>query len=105
MRKLFSRCLLLLAAAVVPRVPAQAPLYENFGLVTSPPQVDATVFVNRGRFDLFLTDPYETQNTRFFTNFSSMAADAGFRFEFISATGDRRPADQIVNRGEIIATG
>lgn len=103
MRKLFFRCLLLLAVAAGPRVPAQAPLYENFGLVTTPPQVDATVFVNRGRFDLVLSEPFETQNTRFFTNFSSLVADPGFRFEFISPNGQRRPADQIVNRGEIIA--
>ncbi|MFN0069622.1 MAG: hypothetical protein ACKVYV_18550 [Limisphaerales bacterium] len=97
------RCLLVLALTAMPRVPAQAPLYENFGLVITAPQVDATAFVNRGTFDLFTSEPFETQNTRFFTNFNSMTGDPGYRFEFIGVDGLRQPADVIVNRGQIIA--
>src|SRR6266705_646239 len=43
--------------------------YFNFGTVTEPPQVDAVNFVNYGTFNIFTTDPFETSNTRNFTNY------------------------------------
>lgn len=92
--------LALFAAPAGRAVPA--PLYENFGLVSDAPQIDATVFVNRGTFSFFTLAPFDTQNTRFFTNFNSMQASVGYQLDFVDDSGSRRPADTIINRGQII---
>lgn len=80
-------------------------VYENFGLVTTAPQVDAVTFINRGTFDISTSEPFETQSTRFFTNYNSMTGNPGFRFDFVSDAGVRNLADTIVNRGQIIGEG
>ena len=76
--------------------------YINSGTVSivSPPQVapqiDASNFVNYGTF--FITNlyangtapplPYETWNTRNWTNANRMAGDSGFRFDYYDSAND-----------------
>jgi hypothetical protein len=90
-------------SAILPMsVGAAAPRYVNYVTVTVPPQIDAVEFVNEGIFDL-VTDffPFDTQNTRFYTNRGQMIGMPGFRFEFIDDNGVRRPATSFDNRGLI----
>jgi hypothetical protein len=56
--------------------------YVNNGVVTVPPVVNATNFINNNLFNVFLGlgTPYETTSTRNYTNRGTMAADLGFRF-------------------------
>lgn len=81
-----------------------SPIYQNFGVVTSPPQVDATVFVNGGTFDLSATSGgvFDTQNTLYYTNLASgfMNAPGGFNFQFIT-NGFPLPASSFRNQGEV----
>ena len=75
------------------------PIYYNKGTVTSAPQIDATVFVNGGLFDvsssyltayylpyisLFSGYPFATDNTLYYTNLSAklMRSTGGFMFQF-----------------------
>src|SRR5258706_4904298 len=68
------------------------------------PQIDATIFVNRSLFDVndiyFLGLPYQTYNTRVFTNTSSgsFSGDLGFRFEY-SSGNFRAPMTYWINQG------
>lgn len=75
--------------------------YINNGVVSviSPPmiapQIDASNFVNNGTF--YITNvygntvqpplPYETWNTRNWTNANRMAGDSGFRFDYFDSVG------------------
>jgi hypothetical protein len=75
--------------------------YINNGVVSvmSPPmiapQIDASNFVNNGLF--YITNvygnlvqpplPYETWNTRNWTNANRMAGDSGFRFDYFDSVG------------------
>ncbi len=76
--------------------------YINNGIVSilAPPQIapqiDASNFVNNGTF--FITNnyssttfqppsPYETWNTRNWTNANRMAGDSGFRFDYFDSVG------------------
>ncbi|MCF7763223.1 MAG: hypothetical protein K9N62_06075 [Verrucomicrobia bacterium] len=76
---------------------ATTPLYQNLGVLTSTPQIDATAFANHGDFSVFSILPFETQNTLNFTNTGRMFGNPGFRFETISATSVRTPARSFVN--------
>src|SRR5256885_6805572 len=83
-----------LAVAAAPS--ATQPIYINTSpvhIVTPPqmaPQIDATAFVNQSEFEIndiyFSGLPYQTFNTRFFTNTfaGTMLGDMGYRFEFAS---------------------
>ncbi len=75
--------------------------YINDGVVTFPPQVDATNFINRGSFyvtNSFLTTPYYTYNTLNFTNQSLMRGSVGFRFDTSpSGNGVAKRAANFVN--------
>lgn len=72
----------MLAGAVT--VPATQDTYINSVAVTFPPQVDATNFVNTtaGSFLINTTLPFETSNTRNFTNRGSMTGSVGWRFDY-----------------------
>jgi hypothetical protein len=75
--------------------------YINSGIVSvmSPPQIapqiDASNFVNYGTFDItnaYVTTyqpalPYESWNTRNWTNANLMAGDSGFRFDYYDSVG------------------
>lgn len=93
------------------------PIYYNKGTVTSPPQIDATVFVNGGLFDLsssylstyyslyiglFTDYPFQTDNTLYYTNLSAklMRSTGGFLFQF-ATNGFYEPAAVVDNQGEI----
>lgn len=79
------------------------PVYENRASVTDP-QIDATAFVNRGQFNITATDqPYDTQNTLYYTNFAGAAitGSGGFLFDFVGTNGLRSPSSSWLNNGSI----
>src|ERR1035437_6287813 len=76
--------------------------YINNGTVSftsppqTPPQIDASNFVNNGIFYItnnVLTSefqppaPYQSWNTRNWTNANRMAGDSGFRFDYYDSIG------------------
>jgi len=91
---------------------ATQPIYINSAEVhiTAPPQVapqiDSTAFVNQSQFeinDIYFTGlPYQTFNTRYFTNIqgAAMLGDLGFRFDFVNGNA-RAPMTQWQNKGSI----
>jgi hypothetical protein len=93
-------------------VAATQPIYINnspLQVIAPPqmaPQIDATAFVNRSLFqinDIYFTGlPYQTFNTRFFTNTSSgsILGDQGFRFEY-SSGNVRAPLYSFINQGSV----
>ncbi|MBN9692158.1 MAG: hypothetical protein J0M24_18085 [Verrucomicrobia bacterium] len=97
------------AQALVSAISAPAPIYINEGVNPNPVVIDATIFLNTGTFTIgapnggFFNDflspvnPYETQNTLYYTNTFRMSAVPGFNLEFISDSGVRRPAAQVYN--------
>ncbi len=72
-------------------------IYENFGMPTSTPQINAITFINHGLFSVSSILPYDTQNTLHFSNFGIMVGEPGFRFDFVNAAGVRRPAADFYN--------
>ena len=74
--------LLLLEAGALLGAAAPAAIYINNSPLTTPPQVDATIFLNRSTFDVVTTLPFEAQNVQFWTNTAIMKGSPGFRFEF-----------------------
>ena len=88
------------------------PIYINDVIIqppTTPPQVDAKAFVNNSTFDVTGTSlPYQTQNTRYFTNNASgiMSGAPGFNFQFLTTTGALNyPAYSFVNYGRVNVSG
>lgn len=83
------------------------PIYENFGQVTVPPQIDAIAFVNHGNFSIFSALPFDFQSTRFFTNNGTMSGSPGFRFATATSLGPAfSPATTFVNEvGAVITAG
>ncbi len=95
---------------------ATAPRYENYGTVTAPLNIDATVFINGGLFSLsgytggsyyyysyiVSTMPFVTQNTMYYTNLASgiMQDSTGFRFLFLT-NGFPYSARSFDNKGQI----
>ncbi len=87
-------CLLLVGGSAAQTIP----IYENFGIVTETPQIDATVFANYGTFSVFSSPlPYDFTNTRYFTNRGTMSSIPGFRFETALNLGPSQPAVNFVN--------
>jgi hypothetical protein len=65
----------------------------NNGTITVPPVIDATNVVNNGSMNIltpFL--PFDTSNTRNFTNFGTMTGSVGFRFD----TAPRNSSGQLI---------
>src|SRR6266850_1198039 len=91
---------------------ATQPIYINSApvhVVARPqvaPQIDATAFVNQSEFEIndiyFSGLPYQTFNTRFFTNSARayISGDTGFRFEY-SSGNIRLPMHTFLNQGSI----
>lgn len=104
MKRFLSLVLLSLTfAATAPA--ATAPSYNNTSPLVAPPvpTIDARVFVNSSTFDLSFSGllfPYETSNTRFYTNTGIMMATPGYRFNDLSG-GTRTSAGAFVNRGTV----
>ena len=70
-----------------------SPLYLNVGTVGDEVQIDATVFDNRGFMTLTpVVGPYDTQSTDYYYNSGLILAEPGMRFQYIDASGVRRPA-------------
>lgn len=93
MKRLFSSILLAAALAPLAGYSETVNTWTNAGTLTFPPQVDATNFINYGIFDIFTSSPFDTSNTRNFTNNGSMFGSVGFRF-------DTAPRN---NNGQLIA--
>lgn len=82
-----------------------APVYQNTGSITDPPQVDATVFINNGDFIVYSSGMYDTENTLYYTNTANalMSDSAGFRFHF-DTNGFQYPV-QVFNNAGLIEGG
>lgn len=94
------RVVLPVAAALAAGVSARAadPIWTNTGQITFPPQIDATAFVNYGTINVESSLPFETSNTRYYTNLGSMQGFPGYWFQTSpSSKGQRVPADTFVN--------
>ncbi|MDA1273106.1 MAG: hypothetical protein O2960_03495 [Verrucomicrobia bacterium] len=94
------RIVLLWTLAVFGFVKSQAattPLYQNLGTLTGIPQIDATAFANHGDFTVSTILPFETQNTRYFTNTGRMLGNPGFRFETITPDSTRTRSETFLN--------
>lgn len=74
----------LLFATLLSGFGATSPLYINNSPVTTPPQIDATAFINRSTFDVFTTLPFQAQHVLFWTNNGIMSGTPGYRFEYDS---------------------
>ena len=74
------------------------PLYENFGVISAPPQIDALAFANYGTFSVFTLLPYDFQNTLDFTNTGGMFGTPGFQFDTADSSHPRRMAASFFNR-------
>lgn len=107
-----------LAAAQLLGAPGPDPVYVNSSRLSAPPDpfpfINAQVWINAADFSL-LNDmhdvyafnpnplPFEAQNTRIFTNLSTMFGAPGFRFLNNGPNGTRLPMDTWVNRGAVSA--
>jgi hypothetical protein len=57
--------------------------YDNSGTIFgTPPQVDATNFVNSGTWDISTTARYETSHTVNYTNIGTMTGSVGWEFDY-----------------------
>ncbi|HVZ16414.1 MAG TPA: hypothetical protein VG897_04810, partial [Terriglobales bacterium] len=101
------------------RAGAQTPVFDNEGIFSyimppqAAPQIDAPIFINHGQFNIsnyytFSTAeglglaqaalPFESSNTRIYTNTFLMTGDPGLRLDrFDTSAGRSFPADLIVN--------
>jgi hypothetical protein len=91
---IMKRLLLLVFLGVLPAVPALATdaNYINNSSIISPPmiapQIDATNFINNGLFSISdFPLPFETWNTRNWTNNNQMRGFPGFQFDYFDSAG------------------
>jgi hypothetical protein len=67
---------------------AQIPVYTSPASVTTPPQVDATTFINGGIWNIISTPtPYQTKDTLNYYNSGSMSSQVGWDFDFKPGDG------------------
>src|SRR6185437_5356172 len=91
-------CLLLAACLAQGSLFATDSLWINSGIISSPPQIDAFNFVNSGTISVFSTLPFETSNTRNYTNSGTMISTPGWFFDDAAAqAGVRSASDNFVN--------
>ena len=77
---------------------ATDPLWENSATITTPPQIDASNFVNSGSLQIFSTLPFETAHTLNFTNSGTMISSPGWLFDDAAPdVGTRDLADNFMN--------
>ena len=88
----------LAVASVTFAVAQPIPLYENFGVISAPPQIDALAFANYGTFSVLTLLPYDFQNTLDFTNTGGMFGTPGFQFDTADSSHPRRMAASFFNR-------
>ncbi len=88
-----------LSTIVLPTVSqAVDAFYINSGVVTTPPNVNATNFVNNGTISIFTTLPFSTSNTENFTNRGAMSGAVGWQLDHApSGAGVRRAAAVVHN--------
>jgi hypothetical protein len=109
--KLFFATVLIQAGALLAQG-AASPIYINNSPLTTPPQVDATIFWNRSTIDIFTSYPYQAQNVQFWTNNGVMNGSPGFIFEYdldgkrarrirANSRNLQRPATSFFNDGNI----
>jgi len=111
--KRFIYAVLMLGALARPAM-AQLSGYTNFGQVTSPPNIDATNFVNLGLFNfqvsLYENAPFDFSDVATYTNRGVMADDNGFLFDTASPNQFpfplRQQAQVVANQnpGQILAS-
>ena len=92
-------CWLGLALLLVPAsLRATDPSFINSGLINFPVQIDAFNFVNSGSFFVNSALPFETSNTRNYTNSGTMSGAPGFFFDNAAPnSGPRSMSDSFVN--------
>jgi hypothetical protein len=88
-----------LALSLVPAcLHATDAFWINSGTITTPPQVDATNFVNSGTISISTSLPFESSNTRNFTNSGTMSGGPGwFLDDGPAGNGQRSMADSVIN--------
>src|SRR5260221_1804600 len=93
------RLFLLLLSSLLPCIVLAADsFWVNTGTITTPPQIDATNFVNSGDFNIFSTLPFETSDPLNFTNSGTMISTPGWFCEDPSpSSGLRSPSANFVN--------
>lgn len=73
-------------------------IWTNSGVINFPPQIDAVNFFNDGTISISSLNPFETANTRNFTNSGTMISSPGWFFDTApSGNGYRIPAENFVN--------
>lgn len=103
MKKRFAGCSILLLLAFR-AIAATAPIFINDIRLSTPPQIDATAFLNRGTMDLNTIVPFDFQNTLYFTNRGNLFCSPGYHFDTVDDLGFRRPADTFINdRGAVVS--
>jgi hypothetical protein len=79
-------------------VKAADSFWINTGTIDTPPQIDATNFVNSGDITAFSTLPFETSDTLNYTNSGTMTSIPGwFFYDSSPFSGIRSPAANFVN--------
>ena len=71
----------------------------NNGSIVVAPNIDATNFVNNGTINIATTQPFDTSNTRNFTNSGSMSGSVGFRLD----TAPRNSSGQLIGERKLAA--
>ena len=74
------------------------PLFENFGVITGAPEIDALAFANYGTFSVGTFLPFDFQNTVNFTNTGTMSGSPGFQFDTAFSNHKRQMAGSLFNR-------
>jgi hypothetical protein len=91
-------CLLALGLLLPSFSRATDAIWENSGTINTAPQIDALSFFNSGVIEFGSTLPFETSNTRFYTNSGTMISSPGWFFDTASTdNGQRTSADSFVN--------
>lgn len=100
----------LTAMLAVPAGAQPDPLWVNNGVITFPPQVDAINAVNNGLINIATSAPFDTSNTRNFTNNGTMNGAVGFRFDTVltgpggGGNATRQPAVNFHNKSGATVT-
>lgn len=92
-------CWLGLALLLAPvSIHATDPSFINSGVINFPVQIDASTFINSGIFTVNSLQPFETSNTRNYTNSGTMSGIPGFFFDNAAEnSGPRSMSDSFVN--------
>ncbi len=98
--------ILILALALPLGTLATDATWVNNGTIVTAPMIDATNVINLpgATIDIFTTQPFDTSNTRNFTNGGTMTGSVGWRFDYAprnssgQSIGTRRLAQNFHNR-------